>query len=169
MKTDEQLIWEAYQFKSKGDAFIYYSAEMLFASSWADYVEEIAKDGEPSRTSGKEIYDIKPDAIPREALEAAMDLLKKIEELNNASIGELYDRAIEAGGTESFQRFSTDLTLQSMGHGVSWFDDNPKFDLKLPDIEFSYLDLGYEVPEEEEKEEEWGDDDIDDADWWKQE
>jgi hypothetical protein len=30
------------------------------------------------------------------------------------------------------------LAMQSLGHGVGWFDDHEHFELKLPLIEFMY-------------------------------
>lgn len=33
------------------------------------------------------------------------------------------------------EEFGSDLAMQAMGHGVSWFDDHKRFELKVPHVE----------------------------------
>lgn len=51
------------------------------------------------------------------------------------------------------ESFGSDLGMQIMGHGVSWFDDHAKFPLKLPYNDYTYYDLDdeYPIPDDEEE------------------
>lgn len=44
--------------------------------------------------------------------------------------------------------FGSDLAMQAMGHGVSWFDDHERFDLKVPHVECSEFSFSDDVYQE---------------------
>ena len=111
-------------------------ARALFVSTWADYEEE------RGRHHRGDLMDAAP-ATPSPARTAAKILAKKIEIMNHGkTVSDLYADALNAGahdtrrGTDP-QTFGHYIAMQSLGHGVSWFDDNPKFPLELPYFEFS--------------------------------
>lgn len=114
---------------------------------------------------GVELMDIAPEA-PREAKYEAAILLGKIEQLNGVSLAVVVHRARVADCVEDgthkhegsylnqhdgpgedrcksidVKDFGHYLAMQSLGHGVSWFDDHAQFDLKLPHIEFYYEEV----------------------------
>jgi hypothetical protein len=111
---------------------------ILWASAWADHVEE----HQCTNLSGMRIEDIMP-SIPKEASRMAQDLARKYESMNGASLDTLYAIALKADGQTSYpgsgksspEAFGDDLAFMAMGAGVSWFDEHDKFPLKKPYIE----------------------------------
>ena len=108
-------------------------ASALWASSWADHAEEHGC----TSMSGQRIEDIMPP-IPEEAYVLAKKCADSIEAANGKSLAELFDDAVkadEADGLDSSgadESFGSDLAMQWMGHGVSWFDDHAEFPIKIP-------------------------------------
>lgn len=108
-------------------------ASALWASSWADHAEEHGC----TSMSGQRIEDIMPP-IPEEAYVLAKKCADSIEAANGKSLSELFDDAVkadEADGLDSSgadESFGSDLAMQWMGHGVSWFDDHAEFPIKIP-------------------------------------
>lgn len=152
----------------RGD-FIYYCAQTLFATSWADYVDAVDsnKPGR-GRLSGKEVFNEMPDVIPKEAFDEAMDYTSDLEKINGKSIEDLFESAINAGGEEDIELFAHYLIMQALGHGVSWTDNNPKFPFKNTNIEFSYYNFDWPDPNPEEEGDDWDDEDDDlEGDEWK--
>jgi len=124
--------------ESKSDVFyeaLEGAASSLWASAWADHAEQHGC----SSLSGVEITDVMP-SIPEQAYEAAKRCLESIERANGKPIDELYQMAIEADEEEGVhpnshegpESFGSDLAMQWMGHGVSWFDDHAEFPLEIP-------------------------------------
>lgn len=120
-------------------------ARALFASAWADYQEQ-SPDG--MNLSGCEILDVMPQDIPTEATQAAERLIAEVERLN----GEPIDRSLEraqalpdpfADRECDAEYFGHYLAMQAMGSGVGLESvcDRDALALKLPWIEFSYLEL----------------------------
>jgi hypothetical protein len=107
-------------------------ARTLFVTAWADWAEE---NGESLRG---ELFDLAPETPP-EAEQCAAGLIERVELLNDASWEELYKRAKAAPGKHlrrpKPEDFAYGLTMQMLGHGVSWFDDHPHFEIKLPSVE----------------------------------
>lgn len=117
-------------------------AKALFVSAWAD------KEEEEGRTHNDQGYmDISPATTP-EAFWKARELASLIESVNGMSLEALYEKAASTEGKHYKEPTSKDfghyLTMQALGHGVSWFNDHPQFDLKIPHIEF-YLNSGHTV------------------------
>ena len=63
--------------------------------------------------------------------------------MNRAPIEHIYQAAARAPGRHTRRPTPSDfgyaLAMQSLGHGVSWFDDHPdipRFTLQLPHIDF---------------------------------
>jgi hypothetical protein len=119
-------------------------ARALFVQAYADAVEQGEIDV-AAACMGQDWMDIAPET-PKYAYNQAWRLLGKIEELNKSSIHSLHYQAYKADGInyyhdEEYARlFGHYLAMQSLGHGVSWFDDHTKFDLKLPYFEFELED-----------------------------
>lgn len=108
-------------------------ARAMFVEAWARRQEE-----KPSFRGwhGQEIMGIAPKTS-LDAKRAARALGEVIVRVNGAlTLADLYARAIEVGGRGSPTRFGHYLAMEAMGVGVSWFDDNPKFDLELPLFEY---------------------------------
>jgi|SRR5579859_987847 len=109
-------------------------ARTLFVTAWADREEERGR-----TYPGQDLMDVAP-STPHRAREAARALASRIEVMNGANLPVLYDRAIRTPGKHyrepTPRDFGYGLAMQSLGHGVSWFDDHPRFPLKLPHIEF---------------------------------
>lgn len=132
-------------------------ANILFAQAWADLQEQ-----EHEISLSGEITDYVPEPVDPAALKKAQEIIKQIEKLNGKSIEELFHDALVADGWtdneldsgwqhkgrfgNTAEEFGSDLGMQSIGHGVSWFDDHQKFPLKLPHTEFSYYDLSKDYP-----------------------
>lgn len=121
-------------------------ARALFVSAYADHCDEEGSDPNlPRAMCGSDWMDVAPPT-PQYALDAANQLLGRIEQLNGTNIWALLARAVKADGhvyqqNEEYVRlFGHYLAMQSLGHGVGWFDDHEKFELKLPHIEFMLED-----------------------------
>lgn len=107
-------------------------ARAMFVTAWADEQEEKGR----RFGGGVDLMDVAPKTS-RDAKQAAHALAVAIVRQNAVkSLSDLYARALEAGGNGTAIEFGHYLAMQSMGHGVSWFDDNPTFDLKLPHFEY---------------------------------
>ena len=114
-------------------------ARALFVVTWAVYEEERGR-----RLGPVDIMDVAP-ATPSPARTAAKILAKRFEVSNHGkTMSDLYADALNAGRTSSHSRRGTDpdtfghyMAMQALGHGVSWFDDNPKFPVHIPHFEFA--------------------------------
>lgn len=108
-------------------------AKAIFATAWADQQEE-----QGNSLSGQEIMDVMPE-VPVEAKFKAKEILQDIEQANHKSINELFQDACKADGGEcNPEEFGHYLAMQTLGHGVSWFDDHANFPLTVPHDEFHW-------------------------------
>jgi hypothetical protein len=108
-------------------------ARAAFVNDWAQRQE--AKPGFRG-WQGAELMDIAPKTSAR-ANKWAKALASAFEQKNGGrSLDDLYAEALNIGGSGSPETFGHYLAMQAMGHGVSWFDNNPKFDLHIPRSEF---------------------------------
>ena len=112
----------------------------LFVSAWADRQEE----------RGKALHGELMDLAPRtstEAKRAALRLEGQFQALNVGGLTVLLYKAAKADGMDAYadgfyvspdyaRDFGHYLAMEALGHGVSWFDDHAKFDIKFPHIEF---------------------------------
>lgn len=117
-------------------------ARVAWAVVWASREEE-----KGVSFSGVDVFYAAPET-PGAAKKWALKNAREIARLNGimlmdpyAAMEELYARAVAANDavgrrSESASRFGSDIGLQVLGSGVSWFDDNEEFDLKLPHSEF---------------------------------
>lgn len=114
-------------------------ARCIWVMSWASWYEELSKPERralrlPASLSGRTIDDVAP-ATPESAYEAARDLYLLIDRANGKTCGELFQRACEVDGcewnAENAELFGHYLAMQSMGEGVSWFDDHKEFPLRM--------------------------------------
>jgi hypothetical protein len=109
-------------------------ARTLYVTDWADREDE-----KGHHYPGQDLFDVAP-RTSQAAYRAARKLARTIEELNQASIVDLCDFAADAPGKHykkpTPEDFGYGITMQSLGHGVSWFDDHPEFPLKLPHVEY---------------------------------
>jgi hypothetical protein len=117
------------------DKIIHGMARALFVDDWARQQEERGRRW-PARA---DLMDLAPRTPPRAVLAAAR-LARRIEQLNNTTMAKLYDRAVAAPerhlSEPTARLFGHYLAMESLGHGVSWFDDHPEFPLKLPHVEY---------------------------------
>lgn len=131
-------------------------ARALYVCAYADAIEEGEIEGEGAGP-GEDWMDVAPET-PGYARDAALVLAGRIEERNGMSLICLLYQAGRADGIDVFARpadadspywfearesrhcnyaesFGHDLAMQSLGHGVSWFDDHKRFPLSLPLID----------------------------------
>lgn len=123
-------------------------ARTLFVCAYADQQESRAEDGLRAKLAkgGEDWFDVAPKT-PAIARDEALKLWGRIEERNYNMFSLLYTAAKADGMDPNAFEFAWDeeyvksfghyLVMGSLGHGVSWFDDHKKFELTLPDIEFS--------------------------------
>lgn len=124
----------------------------LFVAAYADAIEQGELEGDGAGP-GQDWMDVAPET-PERFLFEAWRLTGKIEQINRMSLICLFAQACKADGesyediiarwhddalTEADWKYLNDfghyLAMQSLGHGVSWFDDHEKFPLHLPLIE----------------------------------
>jgi hypothetical protein len=125
-------------------------ARAFFVSAWAQGEEEKPDFhergyGGHGHGRGVELMEVAP-ATSASAKKHAKEIATRIERDNGKSLGELYAMAAEAPGRHSKDPnpydFGHYIAMQSMGHGVSWYDDHPEFGMKdVPYAEFSDFDL----------------------------
>jgi hypothetical protein len=138
-------------------------ARALYVTAYADAVEnhEIAGSG---AGAGEDWMDVAP-ATPDYARDHALMLAGRLAEKNGMSLVCLLYQAGKADGIDTdakpleadapywYERresrhvnyaeaFGHYLAMQSLGHGVSWFDNHGRFDLKTPYIESIELEDG---------------------------
>jgi hypothetical protein len=116
-------------------------ARALFVDDWARREEDRAeRTGKRLRWAGKDLMDLAPRTSAH-AKKAALALAQQIRKLNhNTPVEDLFWIAATTPGKHGRRAYATDfghyLAMQSLGHGVSWFDDHPKFTLHLPHIDY---------------------------------
>lgn len=104
----------------------------LWVPAWADAFEE---GGGKYPPGSRRLEEIAPSA-PLSAKKAAREFTRVLEKLNARKIGEIIWRAEDAEGRAvDPEALGYYLTMPSLGHGVSWTDDHPAFDVRLPSIE----------------------------------
>lgn len=133
-------------------------ARAIWVDVWATEYEEMSaarrkSHGYPASMSGRDYDDYAPET-PAWAYEAAEKLCEQFEVENNVdNMLEIIKRAEDAERTRSRSAGHTSaigfipfdggdenllghyLAMESMGHGVSWFDDHARFPLEFPDID----------------------------------
>jgi hypothetical protein len=131
-------------------------ARTLFVTAWADWTDQYGK-GTPGM--GAELMDVAPKT-PVYAYEAADKLIKDYEEICRCSWTDLFARAFLAEHVEKEEatdivklarEFGYCLTMEALGHGVSWEDSHAKFYRGHVYFEFTYFDLDekiYPIPKE---------------------
>lgn len=157
------------------------ATQNIFASMWADWVEENAKHSEKYRhlLQGKDVLEIAPSyeefMKPREKRQLEDKIygfIASFEEANNnADVLDLYKHALVVDG-QSLDNPSTGSTpemfgfyiiMKMLGHGVAWEDDHKEAGFKYPHVEVSYLefpDSFHEIEPDEDDEDLEDDDDI---------
>lgn len=132
-------------------------ARTLWALAWADHEEAHGRS-----LSGVAI-DIEAPETPENARESARTLAERIAAANGRrgfdGLAELWKGVAERAGAnpedcEESERFGYFLTMEALGHGVAWADDNPPHGLNVPDFEggtvCDFWDYADGVPELEE-------------------
>lgn len=117
-------------------------AKILFMEKMADELEEMEH-----HIGGGQDYANYIGETPTPALYMASEIIGRLEHANNGvSVVDLYHQALEADdivdSSELRSRFGSDLAMQSLGHGVSWFDNHEQFDLKFPFYVENNIDIG---------------------------
>lgn len=136
--------------------FIESAARVMWADAWARHEEqeieemEGAEQGSCNLFGGRNVADLAPPT-PQYALLEAARLLGKIEQANGVRLAVIIEAARKACSAaecsdnqgrlcsaaipfeehqEDFVReFASDIALEALGHGVSWFDDHERFEL----------------------------------------
>jgi hypothetical protein len=136
-------------------------ARAFYVSAWAERQEEKGRS-----FAGQELMDVAPKTPKfvrdfalmfagrlHEANDCAGSLLVLLNEAAKADVLEtkgldksevplwfqhpyLESEVSELTDDKYASDFGHYLAMQAMGHGVSWFDDHAKFDLKVPHVEF---------------------------------
>lgn len=132
---------------------IEYMARTLHVCAYADAHDrgELPEDS-PGAGAGEDWMDIAPPTSDDARIFAAV-LAGRIHEMNGKSLlflirdaaaadgadpnnQEVYRSRSGRRGTTYAEEFGHCLAMQSLGHGVSWFDDHERFPLRLPLVEF---------------------------------
>lgn len=114
-------------------------ARTAWASHWASEQEEKGRS-----FSGQEIMGQAPKT-PAAAKEWAVGAATKLNCANGLgwmddpywTMQHLFNLAVQAGGKNDPEAFGHYIAMQMNGHGVSWTDSNPDFDLKVPYYTFN--------------------------------
>jgi len=134
-------------------------ARTMFVSAWADREEECGRSH-----PGQELAEVAPPGTPDAAVAAADRLVEDMERANGgldldtlfrlAVLADEKDKAARAG--KPFVRaeaealfgdgglaaeFGSDLAMEALGTGVSWFDDHARFEMQVPYARFDEADL----------------------------
>lgn len=111
-------------------------ARAFYVDAWAQREEEA---GRTKGWAGQNLYDLAPKTS-RAAMQTAAKAAAHVEAINGIGLDALYTRAVMMPGSHDRNAdpfaFGSDLGMQMLGDGVSWFDDHPKFELYLPDVGF---------------------------------
>lgn len=125
--------------RKDNEPIIFGMAQALFVSAYVDALEQ----AEASYPAGVQLETITPP-LPLQAYADAYRLTGMLEQANGASLYVLYHRACVADGdaeegfgpmfkdSQRAELFGYYMAMQSVGHGVSWFDDHAKFELVFP-------------------------------------
>jgi len=113
-------------------------ARAFFVDWYASEQERRQEEGLKANIArgGEDWMDVAP-GTSRAAKKHAREYAVKLSAANKgATLTDLYAAALNAGGTGDARTFGHYMAMQAMGHGVSWFDDNPEFPIEVPHGEF---------------------------------
>lgn len=120
------------QFKTKEDLVVAGMARAMFVSDYADK--------NPEKEAPGLDWMITAPKTPYHAYNQAWKLLGKVELASGCGIYTLISRAEHANkgalSDGELKLLGHYIAMQAMGHGVSWFDSNPKFDITIPHFEY---------------------------------
>lgn len=136
------------------------SARAAFVTEWANAEDEAGR-----HHGGEELMDIAPatstaaDAWAKKLWEGILQANPELAAMRSASVSVVIERLWEhtakvaglEGTQEEAREFGHYVAMQAMGHGVSWGDDHPPLDFKVPHKEaYDLLDArdnpGGDVP-----------------------
>lgn len=133
-------------------------ARAFHVSAWADREEELGR-----LRGGQELMDVAPPTT-EEAKQEAWKLIGSMETANGMNLPAIFAQALIADGKttkdlpegwvsvaeDNAEEFGHYMAMQSLGHGVSWFDDHKEFTIPqvsgrgkkfvVPHTEFYYFD-----------------------------
>jgi hypothetical protein len=139
-------------------------ANLFWWDAWSSRQNELLEEGlDHVNLSGAEIAHVanNPSDLQRLIIEEHVKKVrKKIETANHAKLATLYKRAIRAneeaaaendtpyaaGWRSSEDQFGSSLAHMSQRSGISWFDNNEKFNLEVPEVEWGACYLSWEDP-----------------------
>jgi len=113
-------------------------ARAFFVDWYASEQERRQEEGLKANIArgGEDWMDVAP-GTSRAAKKHAREYAVKLSAANKgATLTDLFAAALNAGGTGDARTFGHYMAMQAMGHGVSWFDDNPEFPIEVPHGEF---------------------------------
>jgi hypothetical protein len=125
------------------DTIIDACAWMLWAQAFVSWAEQEGPGEAPNPGAGGSWDSLVP-AVPANVRDAAVKLIEAIERLNGAPIDVLYQRAADMPGKHrrkpTMERFGNCLGYQAAGAGVSWADDHPDPEYRIPHTEvYAYV------------------------------
>lgn len=112
-------------------------ARALWVTAYADFADEADdEDQYPRARGGQDWMDVAPET-PDAAYKAADDLVALFVAKNDVpDMLHLFKTAMAVGGPAADPgEFGHYMAMEALGHGVSWFDDHPKFEVKFPHFE----------------------------------
>jgi hypothetical protein len=135
------------------DSFLHGAARAFFVTAYADFVEDFERENDDHEyieaCSGQDWMDCSPETTPAYAYALADELLAGIKASNpdlEHGVHSAQELAKEADGEKPDpDLFGHYFAMQSMGHGVSWFDSHNHFPLTLPRIECSQDSFNHEA------------------------
>lgn len=137
------------------DPMIEGMARAFFVCEWSDNEERAGRLNYPS---GTELMDVAPET-PRGAYDAAQRFAEHLEAANRTSLSVILWNASRADGNDPWADYKIPdsyardlghyLAMQAMGHGVSWFDDHARFEIKVPYFEPHAFDFELDYAEED--------------------
>jgi hypothetical protein len=111
------------------------AARAFWVMAWASAAEQRGKRLPPGDLT------VHSPPTPLSAYVAAGELIGRLAEMNKAGLHELARRAEKAErmkhGDLDGAAFGHALAMESLGTGVSWFDDHKAFDIRVPYMEYS--------------------------------
>lgn len=113
-------------------------ARAFFVSWYASEQDRRAEHGLKAKIAGpgEDWMDVAPNTSNAAKRHARAYAVKLSDANKGATLTDLYAAALNAGGRGDARTFGHYIAMQAMGHGVSWFDDNPKFPIEIPHGEF---------------------------------
>lgn len=134
IQLEQQIIAGAFTFAGLRDEILHSMARAAYSDWWiCEQERKFEETGTPVPWGpGESIDPYIPTRTPASAKKWALDAVAQWERETGMPIDLLYWLAANAEGHHdrepSTEQFGWYLGMQTLGHGVSWFDDHPSFE-----------------------------------------